>query len=238
VPAFARSSDFALDKPAGVPCPKLQEDFRCSIHDRLRPAGFPGCAVFDCFGAGQRVTAVFGAAWREDGAAPAEDLAPAFSAARQLSEALWHLLEARERTSGGLQEEVTAAADGVRAMLDAPDRLPSVDVVAVRGDVGRQLARASASVRGRGGRDLAGRDLTGRDLRGADLTGAALRGALLLGADLRGARLVRSDLLGADLRGADLRSADLTDALFLTTVQLSAARVDPSTVLPSWLQGA
>nr|BFE68040.1 hypothetical protein GCM10020092_013410 [Actinoplanes digitatis] len=49
-PAFARSADFAIDKPAGRPCPNLAEDFRCGIHERLPEKGFRGCVVFDCFG--------------------------------------------------------------------------------------------------------------------------------------------------------------------------------------------
>src|SRR5690349_1269727 len=56
-PAFAASADFALDKPAGTPCPNLRDDFRCGIHAELATAGFRGCTVYDCFGAGQRVTA-------------------------------------------------------------------------------------------------------------------------------------------------------------------------------------
>ena len=51
-PAFAASADFAIDKPAGRPCPNLRDDFRCGIHAELRERGFPGCEVFDCFGAG------------------------------------------------------------------------------------------------------------------------------------------------------------------------------------------
>jgi len=39
-PAFERSSDFAIDKPAGRPCPHLQADSRCGIHPRLRGEGF------------------------------------------------------------------------------------------------------------------------------------------------------------------------------------------------------
>src|SRR5690606_37914114 len=55
---FAASADFAVDKAAGTPCGHLQPDFRCGIHDGLREAGYPGCTVFDCFGAGQRVVQV------------------------------------------------------------------------------------------------------------------------------------------------------------------------------------
>jgi len=58
VPAFSASADFAIDKDAGQPCPNLRPDFRCSIHDRLRQQGLPGCAVYDCFGAGQQVAQV------------------------------------------------------------------------------------------------------------------------------------------------------------------------------------
>ena len=58
-PAFAASADFAIDKPAGTPCPNLRDDFRCGIHAAAAAsAGFPGCEVFDCFGAGQQLTQV------------------------------------------------------------------------------------------------------------------------------------------------------------------------------------
>ena len=55
MPAFAASADFAIDKPAGDPCPNLRADFRCGIHTELRDRGFPGCTVYDCFGAGQQI---------------------------------------------------------------------------------------------------------------------------------------------------------------------------------------
>src|SRR6188768_3666781 len=76
-PAFAASADFAIDKPAGSPCPNLQADFRCGIHAELRERGFPGCEVFDCFGAGQQLTQVTfgGRTWREDRALAAQQFA-------------------------------------------------------------------------------------------------------------------------------------------------------------------
>ena len=57
-PAFARSADFALDKPAGRACPNLLADFRCGIHDRLDRSGFHGCVVFECFGAGPHLVQI------------------------------------------------------------------------------------------------------------------------------------------------------------------------------------
>jgi hypothetical protein len=52
---FADSVDFAIHKNAGQPCPNLRSDFRCGVHTRLRPLGFRGCTVYDCYGAGQKV---------------------------------------------------------------------------------------------------------------------------------------------------------------------------------------
>jgi hypothetical protein len=64
---FARSSDFAFDKPAGEPCRNLATDNRCTIHASLRERGMPGCTVYECFGAGQHVTqgTYGGRSWRE-----------------------------------------------------------------------------------------------------------------------------------------------------------------------------
>ena len=71
---FAASADFAIDKAAGSPCRNLRTDYRCGIHTELRQRGFNGCTVYDCFGAGQKVSQVTfgGADWRSGsrGAAP------------------------------------------------------------------------------------------------------------------------------------------------------------------------
>ncbi|MGH1369260.1 MAG: hypothetical protein ACRBCL_11655 [Maritimibacter sp.] len=53
---FDAGEDFAIDKPAGLPCPNLDDTLTCTIFDELEPAGFGGCARYDCRGAGQRVT--------------------------------------------------------------------------------------------------------------------------------------------------------------------------------------
>ena len=241
VPAFAASADFAIDKPAGTPCVNLLPDSRCGVHDQLRERGFPGCVVFDCLGAGQRVTQdVFGGAdWRDD-PATASAMSAVFPVMRQLTELLWHLREARTlAVPGPLHAEVGQRLSAVEALAAGrADELAALDAGAHRREVGDLLGRVSEAVRrdvpGRA-RDRRGADLVGAALRGAALRGASLRGAYLIGADLRGADLRRADLLGADLRAADLRGADLTGALFLTQPQLTAAVGDASTALPAAL---
>ena len=237
-PAFAASADFAIDKQAGQACPHLQSDFRCAIHATLRDRGFPGCVVYDCFGAGQKVTQVTfdGQDWRPSPQVAAQ-MFMAFGVMRQLHELLWYLGEAltlpRARP---LHRELSLALDETERFTEAgPEALVELDVSAHRHAVYALLSRASSLARAEVRRpaiDQRGADLIGADLRSADLRGANLRGALLIGADLRGADLRLADLTGADLRAADLGGADLSASIFVTQSQLEAAKGDRDTKVP------
>ncbi|AEE45455.1 pentapeptide repeat-containing protein [Cellulomonas fimi] len=234
---FARSADFAVDKPAGTACGHLQDDLRCGIHDRLRERGFAGCTVFDCFGAGQHVTAAFGGpAVRPDAA-----VADAFAVQRRLHEFAWYLDDALDRAdAAAVHADARRALAAVVALAETPPAVRDAAVVdGLHREVDDVLARTSAAVRAAARAGLPGRrrdrrraDLVGARLAGADLRAVDLRGAWLMGADLRGADLRVADLVGADLRGADLRDADLTDALFVTGPQAAAARGNLGTRLP------
>jgi uncharacterized protein YjbI with pentapeptide repeats len=241
-PGFAKSADFAIDKPAGRACPNLQPDHRCAIHTELSGRGFRGCVVFDCFGAGQQLTQVTfaGRSWRDD-RATATAMFDAFTVMRQLREMQWYLVEAAALAGAG---PLGAPVDRMRARLaelaagDA-DALLSVDGSALRGEVGAVLEQVSAVARAEvpdRAADQRGADLVGARLVRAALRGASLRGALLIAADLRAADLRRADLLGADVRDARLDGADLTGAIFLTQPQVDAARGDLRTILPDHLR--
>ncbi|OKJ05191.1 hypothetical protein AMK18_06800 [Streptomyces sp. CB01249] len=243
---LTRSADFAVDKAAGTPCRNLRDDFRCGIHARLRTEGFPGCTVYDCFGAGQKVSVeIFGGRdWR---GAPetAQQMFEVFPVVRQLHELLWYLTEAAGLAPARpLRGEIRRTLEATEALtrLDAT-ALAELDVAAHRGEVAVLLGRVSELVRataprpttGRKKRSHRGGDLMGARLRKADLRGADLRGAYLIAADLGGADLRLADLIGADFRDADLTGADLTGALFLTQAQVNAARGSATTRLPSSL---
>ena len=216
---FAAESGFGIDKPSGTPCLNLLPDDGCGIHDTLRQDGWPGCTVFECFGAGQQVSQVTyaGVSWREHD--NLGEMAAVLSLMRQLHEMLVHLGEVDRRSpdpaTGPVRKEIellTAAE---------PEPLLLVDVDDLHQRVGELLADASDRVRRRW---PARADRTRADLAGRRLPD-----------DLRGADLDDVDLLGADLRDADVRGCDLSSALFLTQPQVNAARGDARTRLPASL---
>ncbi|MER6015820.1 pentapeptide repeat-containing protein [Streptomyces bluensis] len=236
---FTASADFAVDKAAGEPCANLREDFRCGIHTELRQKGFTGCTVYDCVGAGQKVSQVTfgGRDWRTGSRADARRMVDVFPVVRQLHELLRYLTEALALPA------VRPVHADIRALLDETERftrgtpreLGELDVPAHRQRVNVLLLRASELMRAGAGRrkERRGADLIGARLRGADLRQADLRGAYLIAADLTGADLRGADLIGADLRDADLTDADLTGAFFLTQPQLDSARGSAGTRLPA-----
>nr|WP_309136837.1 pentapeptide repeat-containing protein [Streptomyces sp. CG 926] len=239
---FAKSNDFAVNKPAGTPCGNLQQDFRCGIHTRLRDKGFQGCTVFDCFGAGQQVSQVTfgGRDWRTH-PGTARQMFEVFPVLRHLHELLFYVSEALTLPAAtpihaDLRRALAETEEWTRA--DAQALTTDLDVGELRQRINTLLLKTSELVRAKvPGRkkNHRGADLMGARLSGADLRGANLRGAYLIAADLTRADLRTADLIGADLRDTDLRGADLREAVFLTQPQLNAAQGDPTTRIPPTL---
>ncbi|MGH3239153.1 MAG: pentapeptide repeat-containing protein, partial [Spirillospora sp.] len=178
---FAKSADFAIDKAAGEPCRNLLADHRCGIHTSLRERGFQGCTVFDCLGAGQKVSQLTfgGRDWRHGGTDVARDMFRVFPVMWQLHEALWYLEEARTLPAAEpVRDDLRKALDHVaRLSQGSPGELIGLDLPKVRERVNVLLLHVS---------ELARAGIPGReDRRGADLAGAKLKGADLRGADLR-----------------------------------------------------
>ena len=216
-PGFSKSADFALTKPAGQPCRNLQDDDGCRIHATLRSQGFPGCVVYDCFGAGQRVAqhTFGGVSWRDE-PQTSERMFEVFAVMRQLHELLWLLEEAAALDAAGpLRGEIADAQQETSQLADGDaDALCALDIAAHRDTVNVVLRRAS-------------------ELARAPFKGANLRGASLLGADLRQANLRFADVTGADLRAANVAGADLREVLFLSQSQVDAMNGDHETQLPA-----
>lgn len=142
-PAFDADQGFGFDKPAGEACMHLQPDNRCAIHPALVAQGFPGCASFNCFGAGQRATALFDADWRESPAG-AGRMFETYSRLRTLHELLAMATVALSHAPDG------GAAETVRQVLARLDGLCEtsgpVDGIALRRQTLKQIQQALRGV--------------------------------------------------------------------------------------------
>lgn len=239
---YAKSADFALNKESGTPCPNLKADFYCSIHQNLRQKGFKGCAVYECFGAGQKVSQLTykGVSWRQNPDSKKE-MFDVFPIVQQLHEMLCYLEEALEwKETQPIHQDLQAAVEKIEALTQlSPQSILALDVPVHRAMVNQLLLQSSKYVRTKAAskkKTAARKDFFGARLKGADLRGNDLRGALFIAADLRGADLRLADLIGADFRDADLRGADLTGSIFLTQAQVNAAKGDRYTKLPASLR--
>ncbi|NRD79510.1 pentapeptide repeat-containing protein [Bacillus sp. BRMEA1] len=241
---FAATADFAIDKGAGIPCPNLQSDFRCAIHKSLRHKGFKGCTVFECFGAGQKVSqSTFNRVdWRQN-PETAKKMFAVFPIMQELHEMLLYVTEALAIKAGAsLTKELEVILEETKRLtqLDA-DRLLELDIPNIRANVNTLLLQISDLVRSRFNMtsknqkkvNRRGADLIGANLKGADLCGVNFRGAYLIAANLRNSDLSGADLIGADLRDADLSGANLGESIFLTQMQINSAKGDSQTKLPS-----
>ena len=129
-PPFFAGEDFAIDKGPGVPCPYLDTEFRCTIHDRLAEEGFRGCEAYDCHGAGQKVTQVtFGGRDRRREPEIAESMFATFKVMERIHEQLGLLssalgLEAAAELHPELQhkrDELVVLSQGTAAELTGLD---------------------------------------------------------------------------------------------------------------------
>lgn len=240
------SSDFAIDKPAGVPCPNLQSDFRCQIHSELRGKGYKGCTVFDCFGAGQQVSQITfnGQDWRESKQV-AEKMFSVFPVMVQLYEMLAFVTEALSyKVPQDLQKELTFQLNELESLTNLEaENLLSLNIRELRMPVNEILSKTSTHIRstitnsipGKRRLDYKGADWIGKNAKGKDLRAANFRGAYLIAADLKDTDLRAVDFIGADLRDANLEGADLSTSMFLTQMQINSAKGNKQTQLPSYL---
>lgn len=115
---FRAADGFAVDKPGGTPCTNLRDDDLCGIHDRLAESGWPGCAAYDCQGAGQHVTQATyaGRSWR-DGDVHLGEMAAVFSVMRVLHGRL-----------AGLDPASAEYAELAAATTGTPEELLALDL--------------------------------------------------------------------------------------------------------------
>ena len=242
---YAKSADFAFDKDGGTPCKNLDSNYRCGIHKNLRNEGFRGCTVYECFGAGQKVSQVTynGNDWR-DNPASAKEMFDVYPTMQLLHEMLCYLNEALSfEEAQPLYKDLQKAVEEIEHPTNlSPKSILELNVPAHRAGVNDLLLKTSELVRAKVKQNKnqrkqnkinKGSDLIGANLKAADLRGTNLRGALLIAADLRECDLRVTDFIGADLRDANLSGANLIGSIFLTQAQINSANGDINTKLPT-----
>ncbi|WP_338540353.1 pentapeptide repeat-containing protein [Paenibacillus tundrae] len=255
---YGKSSDFAFDKSSGTPCPNLRNDNRCGIHTQLRQKGFKGCTVYDCFGAGQKLSQLTyaGKDWR-DHPELASEMFDCLPVMRQLQEMMSYVNEmlaypetksihSRLREKYQETEQLTLLEPAAILRLDIPTHRAGISELLLQGSemirtqaISSMKQTVTASGHGKSkskskmNKRAGGMDYLGANLKGADLRGNSFRGALMIAADLRNADLRAADFIGADLRDANLGGADLRGSLFLTQSQLNSAKGNSATKLPT-----
>jgi len=246
---IAASSDFAINKAAGTPCPNLQLDFSCQIHSKLRDKGFKGCTVFDCLGAGQKVsqTTFHGQDWRQHPEI-SEKMFRVFPIMEQLYEMIAYVAEALSYTvDSSLFNKLHMQLEQLQLATELEaDALLAIDIPNFRLPVNVLLLETSEQIRqnliekinGKNARkyNYRGVDWIGKNLKGKDLRATDLRGAYLIAANLQNVDLRGVNFIGADLRDANLRGADLSSSMFLTQMQINSAQGNHQTKLPSHLK--
>lgn len=130
-PSFEVDQGFGYSKPAHTACRHLEADFRCHIHHELRPRGFPACAQFSCYGAGQRVTnRLFrGLSWRTSPEV-ASRMFSAYSRVRMLHESMAMLEWASARVSPAAATRLRTYSRHIGQLCESTDALPSASHVA------------------------------------------------------------------------------------------------------------
>lgn len=243
---FSAQDGFPADKATGTPCPHLDTNFRCSIHEKLGALSLHGCQAYECFGAGQLVSQFTfkGRDWRSESSS-AGLMFKIFLIMQQVQEMRWHLTSALsfelEPPVHKEIEEMLFATE--QLVLLAPDELIAYNYSEHFSKINDLLKKVSCLVRSEKRRSKkinrikseTRKDYFGKDLRKKDFRCADLRGVCLVAANLEGADLFGTDLTGADFRDANIRAADLSESLFLTQFQVNTAKGSLETKLPSTL---
>ncbi|HEX3078423.1 MAG TPA: pentapeptide repeat-containing protein [Lachnospiraceae bacterium] len=246
---FSEYDGFPTTKDAGTPCPNLQDDFRCKVHDKLTSLGLKGCIGYECLGAGQQISQVTfeGRSWKQypELAAPMYE---AFLIMRQLHEICWYLTEALSfPLDSALYDDIIKALKQTEdiTILNA-QKLKEYNITELHSRIKTLLGRASNYERNRLSKELnitfssgsskkSSPDYFGKDLRRKDIRCTEFRGACLIAANLEGMDCSGTDFIGADFRDTNIKGANLSRSIYLTQSQINVAHGDSKTKLPDRL---
>lgn len=228
-----KTDGFPENKEAGVPCKHLRPNFRCSIHAHLEKKKMKGCLAYDCFGAGQKVTQLYGHENWQTHPNKTSEIFQTFMIVQKLYQMAWYLLDAWSVVGDEQLKAAIAAllAENRQITAGTPATMRLADIADYQTRVNQMLKTSSAQLAAASFQTNR-KDFLGKNFKKANLDGQDFSMALLIAANLTGCSLKRSNFLGADLRDANIKDCDLSEAVFLTQMQINAAQGNGKTQLP------
>lgn len=237
---FTKTDGFPKDKLPGDPCPNLQEDFRCRIHNDLHDKNLKGCLAYDCFGAGQKVTRniYHGKDWRVYPKLK-DEMFSVYLRVMQLHQMLGYLIEASNLLPvTQLHEEIKDLIQENQSLTyKNASEIMAFDMVLYKTKVDQLLKKVSSIIRSQfnlkrsSRQDYVGKSFVNNEIQGLD---CSMR--LLIAANFEGCNLTGVNFLGADARDVNVKHADMSESIFLTQIQANSMIGNIRTILPEHIQ--
>lgn len=237
---FSKYDGFPADKAAGIPCSHLDNCFRCAIHKELRSKHMKGCLAYDCSGAGQLVTQLYGAEnWKSNPCVAGEEL-DVFVKSFYLQQILLYMSEVMTlQPAEDLWEEANTFSDELHLLLkSSPQEILDFDMEFFRTKVNVLLNKVWTKVKKQVGSSKeykTKKDFMGHNFKKSKLIGCDFSSSLLIAANFEGCDLTGCNFLGADMRDTNIKNADLSESIFLTQGQINAAIGNLNTRIPKHL---
>lgn len=232
----SKSDGFPENKEAGIACKHLQSDFQCDMHKTLFQKNMKGCLAYECFGAGQKVTQMYGldCTWQAN-SGQSKNIYQTFLLVFQLHQMLWYLIQASTiANSLELKQEISFLIQEAKCLTSQdPNILLAYDIVPYRDRVNKILKSIVHQSSKSSSNDI--KMFLGKNFKGKNLDGKDFSMSLLIAANLENCSLRGTNFLGADLRDANLKNTDLSGSIFLTQMQINSAKGNQTTKLPDYL---
>jgi hypothetical protein len=199
-----------------------------------------GCLAYDCFGAGQIVTALYEREnWRSNPKI-AQEIFEVFIKVFNLQQILWFLSEILTlMPAKALWEKSYIYMNQLDFLIQSsPKDILNFDLGEFRENVNPLLKDTGEIIK----REvfytngiIKKKDFIGHNFKKARLDGYNFSSSLLIAANLEGCSLTGSNFIGADLRDTNIKNADLRESIFLTQGQINAAKGNQNTCIPKHL---
>lgn len=222
---FSKIDGFYEDKKAGQDCINLDSQHRCKIYQELLVKNSKGCKIYDCFGAGQKVTQMYLNRQVVD-----QEVCKIYLIMYQLYQMLWYLLQAKNYG----QKQVNGSLQTIQEIIQlSAKEILQTNIDTIIKEAKMALKKASDT--------LTAIDVTKKqtyfqkDLSFKNLDHKDFSMTIMIASNLEGSSLDKTNFLATDIRDTNIKNTDMSNCLFLTQGQINSAIGNQNTQLPSYL---